>query len=265
MNKRIIFFIILIFYLIYKNKEGYEYTPDELFSSLSYISNILQKNNIKYWLCYGTLLGAIRENDIISYDYDFDLGCLVTDYDRIMALNKYIKKDGYKFINPSNNYGYTWNGKRDYIWRVSIKIEYKGKIMGDIYLYQNFNDSICRRYDIKKEIYFWPKATFPTWFIRKLEKVKIRDKYFLCPRKSKILLEYWYGPNWKKPIKAKSQGGQYNKDYDYYGGYLNSNYQLILKYKDIEYDNSLPKYPRQIKFYTPKWGKQWILKNDNNN
>ena len=89
MNKTIIFFIILIFYLIYKNKEGYEYTPDELFSSLSYISNILQKNNIKYWLCYGTLLGAIRENDIISYDYDFDLGCLITDYDRILAFNKY--------------------------------------------------------------------------------------------------------------------------------------------------------------------------------
>ena len=36
----------------------------------------------------------------------------------------------------------------------------------------------------------------------------------------------------------------------------------LLEYKDIEYDNSLPGYPRQIKFYTPDWGKNWIVEND---
>lgn len=264
MNRLIIFIILLLVVLIYKSKENYinEYTPDELFNSLSYIVNILEKNNIKYWLCYGTLLGAIRNNDIIPYDYDCDLGCFVEDHHKILSLNKYIEKDGYKFTMPSDNYGYSWDDKREYIWRVSIKIEYKGKIMGDIYLYQKFNDSICRRYDIKKDIYFWPKATFPTWFIRKLNKSKIRNKTFFIPQKSEVLLEYWYGPDWKIPIKAESQGGNYNKNYDYYGGYNNSNYSNLLDYIDIEYDSSLPEYPRQIKYYTPEWGKDWIIKHD---
>ena len=34
---------------------------------------------------------------------------------------------------------------------------------------------------------------------------------------------------WKIPIKAESQGGEYNKNYDYYGGYNNSNYKNIYR------------------------------------
>ena len=201
-------------------------------------------------------------NDIIEHDYDFDIGCFVEDHNKILSINKFIQNDGYKFIFPSKNYGYTWNNKRKYIWRVSLKIEYNGKIMGDIYLYQKFNDSICRRYDIKNEIYFWPKATFPTAFVRKLIKVRIRDKYFFAPQNSEVLLEYWYGPNWKIPFKAESQGGKYNKDYDYYGGYVYSNYKKLLNYKDKEHNTLLPNYPRVINFYTPEWGKVWIQEND---
>jgi phosphorylcholine metabolism protein LicD len=37
---------------------------------------ILNKYNINYWVDFGTLLGIIRENDIILYDNDVDI-CLV--------------------------------------------------------------------------------------------------------------------------------------------------------------------------------------------
>ncbi|WP_055069579.1 LicD family protein [Clostridium massiliamazoniense] len=38
------------------------------------INKILSKGNIEFWLDYGTLLGAIRDNDFIAHDLDLDFG-----------------------------------------------------------------------------------------------------------------------------------------------------------------------------------------------
>ena len=48
-------------------------TPDRIYTCLSYVSLLLKRYNIKHWICHGTLLGAIRSNDIIPHDYDFDI------------------------------------------------------------------------------------------------------------------------------------------------------------------------------------------------
>lgn len=34
---------------------------------------LLESQNIKFYLIYGTLLGAIREHSFISHDYDVDI------------------------------------------------------------------------------------------------------------------------------------------------------------------------------------------------
>ena len=35
---------------------------------------ILNNNNINFWLCHGTLLGIIRENRLLPWDHDIDFG-----------------------------------------------------------------------------------------------------------------------------------------------------------------------------------------------
>ena len=35
--------------------------------------NILNKNNVKYWICHGTLLGLIRDKQLIPWDHDIDI------------------------------------------------------------------------------------------------------------------------------------------------------------------------------------------------
>lgn len=44
-----------------------------------YVINVLETSGVRYWLEGGTLLGAIRHQDIIPWDYDVDLGIYLED------------------------------------------------------------------------------------------------------------------------------------------------------------------------------------------
>ena len=44
------------------------------------VVDIFNKNNIPFWLEYGTLLGCIRNKDFIDIDDDIDLGMKVEDF-----------------------------------------------------------------------------------------------------------------------------------------------------------------------------------------
>lgn len=46
----------------------------------------LQKNNIPFWLEAGTLLGIYRDGDLISWDYDADIGIPAGYSDKVVAL-----------------------------------------------------------------------------------------------------------------------------------------------------------------------------------
>ena len=59
---------------------------------LKKLKELCKKLNIRYWLYYGTLLGAKRHNGFIPWDDDIDVGLMRTD---IMRLQEYLKNDPY--------------------------------------------------------------------------------------------------------------------------------------------------------------------------
>ena len=53
---------------------------------LEAIDDICKRHDIKWWLCYGTMLGAVRHNGFIPWDDDCDIAMMREDYERFMEV-----------------------------------------------------------------------------------------------------------------------------------------------------------------------------------
>jgi phosphorylcholine metabolism protein LicD len=75
---------------------------------LDLINKICKKHSIKFWLDYGVLLGAIRHEDFIPWDYDLDIGMMRNDYNKFLtAIKKEIKDNNLENLILLNRSSYT--------------------------------------------------------------------------------------------------------------------------------------------------------------
>ena len=65
-----------------------EETQDRLFELLVYFDDVCKTNGLRYWLGYGTLLGAVRHQDFIPWDDDVDVLMPREDYERLLSLGE---------------------------------------------------------------------------------------------------------------------------------------------------------------------------------
>lgn len=76
------------FSVISKKRDGYRRLSEEEIKEvelgvMDYIHNLCQKENIKYSLAYGTLLGAVRHKGYIPWDDDVDISLKRDEYDKL--------------------------------------------------------------------------------------------------------------------------------------------------------------------------------------
>ena len=61
---------------------------DKNFSDIIFF---LRKKNIKYWVCHGTLLGIIRDSNILPWDNDIDIAIINNEFNK-KVIEKYLLK-----------------------------------------------------------------------------------------------------------------------------------------------------------------------------
>ena len=187
-----------------KKNEVFKKNGLETFKELG---NILNKCNIQYWLCYGTLLGYVRENGLLKHDFDFDIGVWYSDYST--KLEKKLMESGFSLIHQFKAEGkyeafeqtFEKNG-------ISIDIFYHycddTKIWTHVF-YRELEDIDL----VKKGLYRIRKLDYPKC---SLEKISFLGINAYIPANKEQYLEEIYGADWKIP----------DPDYDWHNGPKNN-------------------------------------------
>ena len=118
----------------YKKLKKYEFHKNAK-TILFLVKEIIEELNIPYWIDYGTLLGAIRENGFIEHDYDIDIGLFESDLspllEKKLILNGFKKRYQYRLedTNILSEQTYSFNN-----------------INVDFFLYQKSENNIIGHY-----------------------------------------------------------------------------------------------------------------------
>jgi cytidyltransferase-like protein len=110
---------------------------DTTLKYLNYIRERFEEEGVKYWLDYGSLLGAIRNKGIIPHDYDIDIGVWSRDQ---KIIRKIILEESNGFVF---NWQYCdWNGNYN-MWNIDL-LKLDGQISEvklDIYYYEKYKQN----------------------------------------------------------------------------------------------------------------------------
>ena len=149
------------------------------------ICNILDKIGLTYFLNTGILLGAIRENDFIKWDWDVEISVMSDQLHKNFDLiTRNLKTKGFKIIQKDKK-------------KESLKIDFYGACSKDTTRYTIFSWN----YSPEKKIYWRKDKIIPAKFLSKFFKIIFFGRKFNVPNNPKQYLKFSYG-NWKKPIRT---------------------------------------------------------------
>lgn len=156
----------------------------ELLKILSDLADICDRNDIRWWLSSGTLLGAARHRGFIPWDDDVDIVMLRKDFCRLERILHNMHSDDYVYQSMRSDIEYvnTFGKFR--------KREGEVKISGGRYRYLNFKGLFIDIFCIEKTSYIAARAArvvymnlqHPTLYIkhRWLRHMLIRTIEVLC-------------------------------------------------------------------------------------
>ncbi len=151
---------------------------DECKEFLIDVRDILDENDIEYFLIFGTLLGAYRDKDFIKYDRDIDIGIFSSDKEKLdeLILSGVFLKKGIKSFRDR---GYSFCKWDTYM---------------DIYPFKMEGDEYRSLLGWESNFRLLPEY-FPT------QKIEFLGESFKTIRHIEVYLVDKYGPNWETPVK----------------------------------------------------------------
>lgn len=145
-------------------------------NNLLEVKRIFDKENLFFGLIYGTLLGAIRENDFLDHDEDIDLYVLGEDEEKLKLMFFELKKSGFELIRYERRGLYSIERNGEYIDFYIMKPFAKGV------LYGGGDGFMLERHLLNTKL------------------IDFQGAKFAVPSQSIEWLELYYGETWKTPI-----------------------------------------------------------------
>ncbi len=186
---------------------------------LKIVLPIFNNQNIPYWADFGTLLGIIREKDVILYDYDADF-CI--DLNNINKLyNKTVKnaliEKGLCLVKSKNSTFKIYylstvkNPNAEYFYKPTTHIDiFPFRFEKNYALRAKLNWHKESNGYLKKHNKYCITDSCDSYLVKEIKKVWVEawNNYCNIPKNHHKLLKYRYGNNYMTPMKSFKE----NKD-----------------------------------------------------
>ena len=166
-----------------------------LLETLDFTVKKFDDNSIPYWLTFGTLLGAVRNNKIIPWDEDIDLGILVMDMPAATKLSRIFQKAGFGWnvgVRPDNFE----------VGKINIYSSLVNSLHVDVSIYDYTMVGAVRFV----QGVFWPSSTtrLDNVMPQNLVDIELEGKMYKSPANPEEILNNFYGDNCVNTPKVKS-------------------------------------------------------------
>lgn len=178
---------------------------------LNDVASFCDKNDIKYILLYGSLLGAIRHNGFIPWDDDIDIAMYRDDYEKFISTYK--SSNGYELFSYKNDPTYIFPFAKVSNTKDSIKYEYldNGKhvrgIEIDIFVFDSCPKSKVKRMLTRTKVSYYRGLADLARYPHHMENNKIVEPLRKLAKKKGIL--YWLKKLDKSTLKYNKRDYQY--------------------------------------------------------
>eukprot|EP00435_Cladocopium_sp_Y103_P057614 s616_g19.t3 len=167
---------------------------DLMFEMLVDFSNFLRRNNVTFMVSEGTLLGAVRDQDIIPYTADLDIFVPREGWEKAMLINEEppSSKSYHFMVDPDQPHCArlcaVWQGYPANRAPFDEHFEWDTEKVGnDLAYYMDIYDEDMDFAQATKHLIYPPSM------------VMIRNVSFPAPREQEIYVEARYGPSWRVP------------------------------------------------------------------
>ena len=152
------------------------------------VRDILDDMNLTWFLSGGALLGAVRNNDFIKWDWDVGIALLIEEI-----------SDPYSIINSFEKNGF----------KLDKFIDQKGNMKFLFIKYHVTFELLCWY----KGIYYRKRKAFKRpskFYSNQFDIVKIRQHSFRAPKNVEAFLNFVYGKDWKQPKRTNHKSAYFN-------------------------------------------------------
>lgn len=180
------------FYLSHKLSKRNKIFRKNALNLLKHFKNTLDSYEIKFWLEFGTLLGAYREHNFITHDCDLDVGVFYKDR---LKIYQCLISAGFTFVHEYRTYGDSKLGFEQ-------TFEYLGVTIDIFYFHIDNNQLYCNSYSIfpnstNEKDGFQVKKIF--WNYMGFSKIQFQNMEFDVPAPIENHLIEHYGKNFMIP------------------------------------------------------------------